>query len=92
MIRWLILGVYLVINIAFYPTLWRQLWQDDSVAEARYGEVLATEWSMEQAYQNLIKGIPFLSKTLSAKKTFQRKMAYRSQKKILTKTKKKKLK
>jgi|GEM_PF-3368747 len=53
---WIILLLYLVVNIGYYQSFWRELVFDTSTEEARYGEVMATEWGIEQAYQNILAG------------------------------------
>lgn len=53
---------FVLLNSFFYKNFWSQLWNDSSINEARFGEVLATEWAMEQVYQNTDQGKnPFTS-------------------------------
>lgn len=48
--------IYLIVNLWYYKSFWHELKFDTSTVEARYGEVLATEWGIEQAYQNIVAG------------------------------------
>lgn len=53
---WVVILTYLVVNLWYYHSFWQELKFDTSTVEARYGEVLATEWGIEQAYQNIVAG------------------------------------
>lgn len=47
---------YILLSGVMHPHLWQQLWNDESLQDAVYGEVTAASWGMEQLYQNIKTG------------------------------------
>lgn len=60
----LVVATYLAVNLIFFRSFWQELVFDRSTIGARHGEVTATEWAMEQVYQNIKSGQnPFAART-----------------------------
>ncbi|PIY71650.1 hypothetical protein COY87_05065 [Candidatus Roizmanbacteria bacterium CG_4_10_14_0_8_um_filter_33_9] len=52
----IVLFIYIGVNLFIHKTLWHEFFSDSSKSGAVYGEVQAVEWSEEQLYQNIKSG------------------------------------